>query len=162
MTCSFVGFRTDSVTSVRVSVASAGVLALAGTRPAGARKPQGGAPLPPPMATSLKVLAQTQLRSPMGGKSFQQLLEQAPGQGRSQGGECAPLVFSGPPAGRRSAGTKTSAEATETLTEVTKPARKPTKKHVRTVGALLTIWAHQKNRAPVNIRGPSDSQSHHQ
>ena len=37
------------VTSVRVSVASAGVLALAGLRPAGAQKPQGGAPLPLPL-----------------------------------------------------------------------------------------------------------------
>ena len=54
LTCSFVGFRTDFVTSVRVSVASAGILTLAGHRPAGARKPQGeGAPLPPPLATSL-------------------------------------------------------------------------------------------------------------
>ena len=41
-----VGFRTDFVTSVWVSVAFAGVLALAGIRPAGAREPQ-GAPLPP-------------------------------------------------------------------------------------------------------------------
>ena len=42
LTCVFVGFRTDFVTSVRVSVASAGVLALGDLRPAGARKPQGG------------------------------------------------------------------------------------------------------------------------
>ena len=47
--CFFVGFRTDFVTSVRVSVASAGVLALAGLRPAGARKPQGGPSAPPPL-----------------------------------------------------------------------------------------------------------------
>ena len=45
----FVGCRTEFVTSVRVSVASTGVLALAGLRPAGARKPQGGAPLPSPL-----------------------------------------------------------------------------------------------------------------
>ena len=38
----FDGFRTYFVTSVRVSVASAGVLALAGLGPPGARKPQGG------------------------------------------------------------------------------------------------------------------------
>ena len=44
----FVSFRTDFVTSVRVSVASTGVLALAGLRPAGARKPQGDTPPPPP------------------------------------------------------------------------------------------------------------------
>ena len=48
----FVGFRTDFVTSVRVSVASAGVLALEGLRPAGARKPQWGAPSPPPWLRS--------------------------------------------------------------------------------------------------------------
>ena len=48
LTYFFVGFRTDFVTSVRVSVASAGVLALAGLRPARARKPQGGTSLPPP------------------------------------------------------------------------------------------------------------------
>ena len=42
LTCFFVGFRTDFVTSVRVSVASAGVLALAGLWPAGARKSQRG------------------------------------------------------------------------------------------------------------------------
>ena len=42
LTCFFVGFRTDFVTSVRVSVAFVGVLALAGLRPAGARNPQGG------------------------------------------------------------------------------------------------------------------------
>ena len=55
LTCFFVGFRTDFVTSVRVSVASAGVLALAGLRPAGARKPQGGGAhtLSAPLATSL-------------------------------------------------------------------------------------------------------------
>ena len=52
----FVGFRTDFVTSVRVSVASAGVLALAGLRTAGARKPQGArAPSPPPpLAAALR------------------------------------------------------------------------------------------------------------
>ena len=55
-TCFFVGSRTDFVTSVRVSVASAGVLALEGLRPAGPRKPQGGisSPPPPPFATSLQ------------------------------------------------------------------------------------------------------------
>ena len=54
LTCFFVGFRTYFVTSVTVSVVSAGVLALAGLRPAGARKPQGGVhPRPPPLATSL-------------------------------------------------------------------------------------------------------------
>ena len=36
LTCFFVGFRTYFVKSVRVSVASAGVLALAGLRLAGA------------------------------------------------------------------------------------------------------------------------------
>ena len=45
----FVGFRTDFATSVRVLVASAGVLALAGLRPAGPQKPQvrGAHPLRP-------------------------------------------------------------------------------------------------------------------
>ena len=62
----------------------------------------------------------------------------------------------------RPARAKTPAEATETLTEVGKSVRKPTKKHVRAVGAPLTIWARQKNRVPVTIRGPSDSQSQHQ
>ena len=43
----FCRFLTDFVTSVRVSVASAGVLALAGLRSAWARNPQGGgAPSP--------------------------------------------------------------------------------------------------------------------
>ena len=37
-----VGFRTHFVTSVRVSVASAGVLTLTGLRPTGARNPQKG------------------------------------------------------------------------------------------------------------------------
>ena len=41
-----VSFRTDSVTSVWVSDAFAGVLAPAGLRPAGARKPQGGPSTP--------------------------------------------------------------------------------------------------------------------
>ena len=51
----FVGFRTDFVTYVRVSVASAGVLTLAGLRQAGPENPKGGAPLPPhPLATSLQ------------------------------------------------------------------------------------------------------------
>ena len=72
---------------------------------------------------------------------------------------CAPLGVSGP-AGRMPARAKTPAEATENLTEVTKCVRKPTKKHVRAVGGLLTIWARQKSRAPVTIRSPSDSQSH--
>ena len=56
-TCFFVGFRTYFVTSVRASVASAGVLVLAGRAPASVRKPQGGAhPLrPPPLSTSLKL-----------------------------------------------------------------------------------------------------------
>ena len=45
LTCFFVGFCTDFVTSVRVLVAFVGILALAGYRPAGARKPQ-GAPSP--------------------------------------------------------------------------------------------------------------------
>ena len=45
LTCFFVDFRTYFVTSVRVSVASAGVLAV----PARARNPQGGAlPFRPP------------------------------------------------------------------------------------------------------------------
>ena len=57
------------------------------------------------------------------------------------------------PAGRRSARAKTPAEATETLTEVRKSVRKPTKKHVRAVGTPLIIWARQKNKAPVTIRG---------
>ena len=42
------GFRTDFVTSVWVSDAFTRVLALAGLRPAGARKLQGGAPFAPP------------------------------------------------------------------------------------------------------------------
>ena len=58
LTSFFIRFRTNFVTSVRVSVASAGVLAIAGLRPAGTRKPQGSAgapspPPPPPLATSL-------------------------------------------------------------------------------------------------------------
>ena len=49
MNCFFVGFRTYFVTYVSVSIASAGVLALAGLRPVGTQKPQGGGtPLPPP------------------------------------------------------------------------------------------------------------------
>ena len=63
------------------------------------------------------------------------------------------------PTSRRTTRAKTPAEVTETLTEVTKYVRKPTKKHARTVGAPLTIWAHQKNRAPMIIKDPSDSQS---
>ena len=47
LTCFFVGFRTDFVTYVRVSVASVGVLVLAGLSPAGARKPQGVTPSAP-------------------------------------------------------------------------------------------------------------------
>ena len=43
----FVGFRTDFETSVTISLASAGVLTLAGLRPAGPKNPK-GAPLPPP------------------------------------------------------------------------------------------------------------------
>ena len=58
----FVPFRTDFVTSVRVSAASAEVLALAGLRPAGARKPQGGAPSPRGAGTSLKFGGQTSPR----------------------------------------------------------------------------------------------------
>ena len=53
----FVGSRTDFVISVGVSVASAGVLTLADLWPAGTRKPQGGTPLPPPLATSLVLVA---------------------------------------------------------------------------------------------------------
>ena len=49
LTCFFVGFRTDFVTSVRVLAVSDGVLTLAGLRPARARKRQGGALLPPPL-----------------------------------------------------------------------------------------------------------------
>ena len=41
LTCFFVGFRADFVTSVRVSVASAGVLTLAGLRPARPENPKG-------------------------------------------------------------------------------------------------------------------------
>ena len=76
-------------------------------------------------------------------------------QGRSQGGGEGvrpPWGFRAP-AGRRPARAKTPAEATETLTEITKSVRKPTKKHVRAVGAPLTIWARQKNKAPVTFRG---------
>ena len=85
-------------------------------------------------------------------------------QGRSQGGGGAERVrhphgVSGP-AGRRPARAKTPAEATVTITEVTKSVRKPTKKHLRAVGAPLAIWARQKNRVAVTIRGPSDSQYH--
>ena len=47
LTCFFVGFRTDFVTSVRVSVASAGVLALGAFGPRGPENPK-GAPSPPP------------------------------------------------------------------------------------------------------------------
>ena len=57
------------------------------------------------------------------------------------------------PAGRWPARAKTPAQATETLTEVTKSLRKPTKRQVRAVGAprtALTIWAREKNRAPVH------------
>ena len=79
-------------------------------------------------------------------------------QGRSQEGRrgCAPLGFSDP-AGRRPARAKNSSQ---TITEVTKSARKPTQRHVRAVGAPLTIWARHK-KAPATIRGPSDSQSNH-
>ena len=45
----FVGFRTYFVTSLRVSVASVGVLVLANRTPARARKPQGGAHLLRPL-----------------------------------------------------------------------------------------------------------------
>ena len=85
-------------------------------------------------------------------KSVKYVLKNTPLQGRSQGGRrgCAS------PWGDRA---KTPAEATETLKEVTKYVRKPTKKHVGAVGVPLTIWVRQKNRAPVTIRGPSDSQS---
>ena len=50
LTCFFVGFRTDFVISVRVSVASAGVLALEGLRSAGpqGRKPPRGRTLSAP------------------------------------------------------------------------------------------------------------------
>ena len=50
------------------------------------------------------------------------------------------------PAGRRPERAKTPAEATETLAEVTKSVRIPAKKHVREVGAPLTIWARQKKK----------------
>ena len=43
LTCFFIGFRTDFVTSVRVSVASAGVLALVGRGPQGSENPKGEA-----------------------------------------------------------------------------------------------------------------------
>ena len=51
----FVCFRTDFMTSVWVLPVSDGVLALGALWPAGVRKPQGGAPLPPlpPLAMSL-------------------------------------------------------------------------------------------------------------
>ena len=42
-------FSVSAQASVRVSVASVGVLALAGIRPAGARKPQGGRTLSTPL-----------------------------------------------------------------------------------------------------------------
>ena len=45
--CFFVGLRTDFVTSVMVSVASAGVLARAGLRPAGPENPSGVHPFRP-------------------------------------------------------------------------------------------------------------------
>ena len=73
----------------------------------------------------------------------------AMGLGGGGGGqrECTlPLGFSGP------RGAKTPAEATEILTEV-RNLRGNLKKHVRAVGAYPTSWAHQKNRAPVTIRG---------
>ena len=44
LTCFFIGFRADFVTSVRVSVASAGVLAPAGLGP---ENPKGAHPLHP-------------------------------------------------------------------------------------------------------------------
>ena len=56
LTCFFVGFRTDFVTSVRVSVAPAGVMTLAALRPAGGSKASGGGTLsapPPLLATSM-------------------------------------------------------------------------------------------------------------
>ena len=53
LTCFLIAFRTDFVTSVRVLVASAGVLTLAGLWPAGDRKPLGGTPSALPLATSL-------------------------------------------------------------------------------------------------------------
>ena len=58
---------------------------------------------------------------------------------------CAPLGFWAP-AGRRPARARTTIEATETLTEGTKSLPKPTRKHVRAVGAPLNIWVHQKKK----------------
>ena len=55
LTCFFVGFRTDFVISVRVSVPSAGVLALSGLRPARPRKPKGSALPPPPSYVPARV-----------------------------------------------------------------------------------------------------------
>ena len=60
-----------------------------------------------------------------------------------------PLGVFGPPRA------KTPAEATETLTEVTKFGRKTTKKHVGAVRAPLTIWARQKKKqGPCDYQGP--------
>ena len=82
-------------------------------------------------------------------------------KGGGRRGCVPPWGFRGPE-GRWPARAKTQAEATETLTEtltqVMKSVRKPTKKHVRAVGAPLTIWSREKNRAPLTIRGPPNYQ----
>ena len=56
------------------------------------------------------------------------------GGGGGAGEEGAPPLGFRTPAGRA----KTPVEATETLSEVTKSVRKPSKEHVRAVGAPLT------------------------
>ena len=89
-------------------------------------------------------------------------------QGRSQGAEavCAPWGFRAP-AGLRQARAKTSAKATETLAEVTKPVRKPSKSTSGQSGPSDHLGQPEKNRAPLTVKfiirdsfeyqGPSDN-----
>ena len=74
--------------------------------------------------------------------------------GRSQGGRGAtPWGFRAPRAEGNSGGSNRNPHRSHEICVETD------NKHVRAVGGPLTIWARQKSRAPVTIRGPSDSQS---
>ena len=84
-----------------------------------------------------------------------------PGQGRSQGGgggegECLPGVFGDPrvdgPRVQDSGGGNRNPHISHEICAETD------KKHVRAVGAPLTIWSREKNRAPLTIRGPPNCQ----
>ena len=83
-----------------------------------------------------------------------------PGQGRSQGRGrrgCAPSPwgFWGPEGQSYGGSNQNPHRSHEICAEADK-------KHFRAVGAPLTTWSRENNRTPVTIRGPSDSQSHHQ